>query len=88
MIGEGNGQIVVISSAFGKCGKFNISLKRGAKRRGGVGGSKIDIMLKILHYNINVMKDLIYHSEGREGREGTFHEKRATTHAENFALKH
>ena len=86
MIGEGNGQIVVISSAFGKCGKFNISLKRGAKRRGGgVGGSKINIMLKILHYNINVMKDLIYHSEGREG---TFHEKRATTHAENFALKH
>ena len=55
---------------------------------GGVGGSKINIMLKILHYNINVMKDLIYHSEGREGREGTFHEKRATTHAENFALKH
>ena len=35
MIGEGNGQIVVISSAFGKCGKFNIQLKRGAKRRGG-----------------------------------------------------
>ena len=35
MIGEGNGQIVVISSAFAKCGKFNISLKRGAKRRGG-----------------------------------------------------
>ena len=45
-------------------------------------------MLKILHYNINVMKDLIYHSEGREGRERTFHEKRAATHAENFALKH
>ena len=40
MIGEGNGQIVVISSASGKCGK------------------------------------------------GTFHEKRAATHAENFALKH
>ena len=45
-------------------------------------------MLKILHYNINVMKDLIYDSEGREGREGTFHEKRAATHAENFALNH
>ena len=90
MIGEGNGQIVVISSASGKCGKFDISLKRGAKRRrgGGVGGSKIYTMLKILHYNINVMKDLIYHSEGREGREGTFHKKRAATHAENFALKH
>ena len=38
MIGEGNGQIFVISSAFGKCGKFNISLKRGAKRRWGGGG--------------------------------------------------
>ena len=37
MIGEGNGQIVVISSASGKCGKFDISLKRGAKRRGGGG---------------------------------------------------
>ena len=61
--------------------------REGAKRRRGVGWSKIN-MLKILHYNINVMKDLIYHSEGREGREGTFHEKRAATHAENFALKH
>ena len=48
MIGEGNGQIVVISSASGKCGKFDISLKRGAKRRRGVGWSKIN-MLKILH---------------------------------------
>ena len=51
-----------------------------------MGGSKIYIILKILHYNINVMKDLIYHSEGRKGREGTFHEKRAATHPENFAL--
>ena len=51
-----------------------------------MGWSKLNIMLKILHYNINVMKDLIYHSEGRKGREGTFHEKRAATHPENFAL--
>ena len=51
-----------------------------------MGGSKIYIMLKILHCNINVMKDLIYDSEGREGREGTFHEKRAATRPENFAL--
>ena len=65
-----------------------ISYSREGQRGGGVGGSKINIMPKILHYNINVMKDLIYHSEGREGREGTFHEKRAATHAENFALKH
>ena len=65
-----------------------ISHSREGQSGGGVGWSKLNIMLKILHYNINVMKDLIYHSEGREGRERTFHEKRAATHAENFALKH
>ena len=60
--------------------------REGQRGGGGVGWSKLNIMLKILHYNINVMKDLIYHSEGRKGREGTFHEKRAATHPENFAL--
>ena len=47
----------------------------------------IVILMHYMHYNINVMKDLIYHSEGRERREGTLHEKRAATHAENFAFK-
>ena len=37
MIGEGNGQIVVISSASGKCGKFDISWQGGrGEGRGGI----------------------------------------------------